>query len=1050
MKPQQQPQYLCIHQLFEIQARKNPAATALIFGNMRMSYGELDILANRLAHQLKALGVGPETLVALCVERSLEMVVALLGILKAGGAYLCIDPEYPIERQAFMLEDSRAVLLLAQSHLVKGLPVERPRTILLDDQRLFQGREDGSPLSATTPESLAYMTYTSGSTGIPKGTEILHRSIPGYLFNVDYAELNNEQTFLQYNSLSWDALTLELWTPLLHGARCVLFQGRVPTLSEMASAIQEHGVTIMFFTGSMFNAVIDSMPEAIAGVKQLWVGGEIVSVPHVRRAQELSPATKIVNVYGPSECTVFSTAYPIREKISEESQSIPIGKPIGDRKIYLLDASSRPVPKGTPGELCVGGPAVARGYLNCPELTAAMFTPNPFSKEPGARLYRSGDLARYLSDGNIDFIGRIDRQVKLRGHRIELAEIEWILRQHEAVSDAVTIVREDTQGDKRVVAYVVARADGERSAAYSREEYSTQQVSEWQSVFEDIYLPEAQKINPLMNFIGWNSSYTGEPIPEEEMREWLSGTVERILSLKPERALEIGCGTGLLLFQVAPHCSQYSAKDFSDQALDYVRGQLDRLRASGSAINSVALEQGTADDFKGIKDGSFDTVILNSIAQYFPSADYLRDVVKGAVSAVAPGGHIFIGDVRSLPLLDALHTSIELSHAVAGDSCRKLWDRVKRRAMEERELAVDPRFFLALSQEIPEIAGVEILLKRGRNHNELNRFRYDLIIHTGKQDQTETDYEEWQGEQSLDRLRNLLETGNGPDTLAFRGVSNARLLGELKAVEYLSRSVELKTVAELRKRLQGADEFGMNPEDFWSLGEQYGYDVEVGWDGSESKGSCRVRLRRRSGATSSCRLAIFADEVKSPASYSKYTNQPVTTKVLRQISRELRGYLKSKLPDYMIPSAFVMLNELPLTSSGKLDHKRLPEPDRNLLELERRYVEPRTPIEETLLKLWSDVLGLERIGVEDNFFELGGHSLMATQVISRIRETFGIELPLRALFDAGTVAALGKHIEHAKSNGRQKQRPSISITDRAALRSRAVNQLKNELESASE
>jgi amino acid adenylation domain-containing protein len=1039
-------QYQCIHRYFEMQARHGPDAIALIFADTRMSYGELDDRANRFAHRLQALGVGPEIVVALCVERSLEMVVAMLGILKAGGAYLCIDPEYPAERQVFMLEDSGAALLLSQAGLIERLPVNRPRTILLDDSELFTSGESGPPTSAVTSENLAYLTYTSGSTGKPKGTEIPHRSVPGYLFDVDYADLNDEQTFLQYNSLSWDALTLELWTPLLHGACCVLFPSRLPDLSEIATAIQEHRVTVLFLTSSMFNAVIDSIPEAILGVKQLWVGGEIVSVPHIRRAQELSASTRLVNVYGPSECTVFSAAYPILERVTAEMQSIPIGKPIGDRKIYLLDARSHPAPTMAQGELCVGGPAVARGYLNRPELTAAMFTPNPFGKEPGARLYRSGDFARHLSDGNIDFIGRADRQVKLRGFRIELAEIETVLRRHESVSDAAATVREDTKGEKRIVAYIVPRALSEGLASNSGAGYIAQQVSEWQSVFEDIYLPEGRKSDPLFNFVGWNNSYTGEPIPEEEMREWLAGTVERILSLKPKRALEIGCGTGLLLFQIAPHCSQYSAKDFSEKALDYVREQLNRLRSDGREIASVALSQGTAVDFSDIPKGQFDTIILNSVIQYFPSADYLRDVVKGAVNSAAPGGRIFIGDVRSLPLLETFHTSIELSQANSIDSCRRLSDRVKSRVMEERELAVDPRLFLALSKEIPQITGVEALLKRGRNHNELNRCRYDLILHLGPEEREDVSYERWQGRPNLDHLVEILEKEDGPEALAFCGVPNGRLLGELAAVERLRLPDEFKTVAELRKSLQDAGESSINPEFFWALGSRYQYDVEVGWDGPSSDGSYCVRLRRKNVTRPATRLTIFANEVGLLRPYTEYANQPVTTKVLTKLSHELRGYLKSKLPEYMNPSALVMLPELPRTSSRKLDHKRLPPPQMSLLEFDKLYVEPRTPVEKTLLQVWREVLCLEKIGVEDNFFELGGHSLMATQVVSRIRETFKIEMPLRDLFDTGTVASLSRRVEQMMESGRQEQKPSVSITDRAVLKKRATHQLISELE----
>jgi amino acid adenylation domain-containing protein len=1037
---------MCIHELFEIQARMTPDATALACGEKMVSYGELDRRSNRLAHTLQSLGIGPEVIVALVVERSIEMVVAMLGILKAGGAYLCIDPEYPAERQAFMLEDSRAKLVFAQRHLVACLSQVRPHTIILDDPELVAAGDDGPVVSPVTVENLAYLTYTSGSTGNPKGTEVPHRSIPGYMFDVHYVELNSRDIFLQYNSLSWDALTLELWTPLLHGGRSVLFPGRVPALHEMANAIHNHGVTIMFFTGSLFNIVVDSIPEILTGLKHLWVGGEVVSIAHVKRAQAFSSAPRIVNVYGPSECTVFTTAYIIPDQISEDLRSIPIGKIIGDRKVYLLDESSRPVLRGTPGELCVGGPAVARGYLNRPELTAAAFTPDPFSKSPGARIYRSGDLARSLSDGNIEFVGRHDRQIKVRGFRIEPAEIEWILRKHEAISDVAIVIKEE-MGNKQIIAYVAPQLSWLRPIQNSVKDYSSQQVSEWQSIFEDIYLPHDRNSNPLFNFTGWNSSYTGKPIPEQEMREWLSGTVERILSLKPKNLLDLGCGMGLLLFQIAPYCGQYYACDFSPQALNYVRQQLNRLRSIGEDFNSVILNQHTAQDFTGIHAGTFDVVVLNSVVQYFPDGDYLKSVVKNALAALSPGGHIFIGDVRSLPLLETLHVSIELNDARASEPCTHLWDSAKKRVLEERELVVDPLFFLALSRGFPQISGIEILLKRGHEPNELNRYRYDVILHTSPIRHEEIVFKQWKGSQSWGDLRDLLAGQTAPDAAAFQAIPNARLIKELKAVEYLKLS-EQRNAAELRKKLQESDASGIDPEEFWALGKEYGYDVEIGWDGPALQGSYRVVLKRTKGTPS--RPILCSPIRELPPSDIGYANRPITTQFIRKLPGELRGYLKSKLPEYMVPAAFVILQELPRTISGKLDYKRLPELDEKLLDINKEHSKPKTAIEETILGFWKDILDLDKIGTEENFFELGGHSLMATQVISRIRETYKIDLPLRSLFEAGTVARLSQEVEQIVKTGEYRPRQGISITDRAALKSRAIKQLMAEQEKVKE
>jgi amino acid adenylation domain-containing protein len=464
------PQYLCIHELFEAEAERYPDAVALVHKDEQVTYRELNRRANQLAHYLQGLGVKPGTIVGVCLERSVEMVVALLGILKAGGAYVCLDPEYPAQRLAFILADLNATVIVTREQLRGKLHEQRAAFVCTDtDQIAIAAQSEENPASDVTLEDLAYLTYTSGSTGQPKGTEIPHRSIAGYMFDVDYVELNREQTFLQYSSTSWDVLTLELWTALLHGARCVLYPGGVPTPEELAQTVQSYGVTTLWLTSAMLNAVVDSVPEAFSGVKQILAGGEALSVAHVRRARELWPKTRLVNGYGPSECTVFCCCHPIEALPDKQARSIPVGRAIGDRKVYLLDAQSRRVPVGVLGELCVGGEGVGRGYHRRPALTAERFVPDPFSAKAGARLYRTGDLARYLPDGTIEYLGRLDHQVKIRGFRIEAGEIEAALVQHRLVREAVVIAREDVPGDKRLVAYVVSEKEATLTAVQLRD-----------------------------------------------------------------------------------------------------------------------------------------------------------------------------------------------------------------------------------------------------------------------------------------------------------------------------------------------------------------------------------------------------------------------------------------------------------------------------------------------------------------------------------------------------------------------------------------------------
>jgi amino acid adenylation domain-containing protein len=454
-----------IHELFEEQVEKSPEAIAVVFEKEQLSYRELNERANQLANHLSKAGVGRETLVSICIERSTALIVGLLGILKAGGTYVPLDPVYPKERLAFMLEDTRTPVLLTQERFIedRGLKIEdsdfrslRPRSgqasimdprlkvICLDRDRENIAHESmENPSNGGTAEDLAYVMYTSGSTGQPKGVEIPHRGVSRLLFGGTYARLDAEQTLLQLAPISFDASTFEIWGALLRGGKCVLYSGRVPSAGEVGDLIHKHKVTTLWLTASLFNALIDEAPATLSEIKQLLIGGEVLSVSHVRRGLALLPHTEIINGYGPTESTTFACCYSIPKHLEETAGPIPIGRPIGNTQVYVLDRDLNPSPVGVPGEIYIGGDGLARGYLNQPELTAEQFIPNPFAERPGARLYKTGDLARYSRDGNIEFLGRMDNQVKIRGYRIELGEIESVLIQHPTVHEAVVLVREE-------------------------------------------------------------------------------------------------------------------------------------------------------------------------------------------------------------------------------------------------------------------------------------------------------------------------------------------------------------------------------------------------------------------------------------------------------------------------------------------------------------------------------------------------------------------------------------------------------------------------------
>jgi surfactin family lipopeptide synthetase A len=438
-------------ELIEAQVERTPDATAVVHEQERLSYREMNVRANQLARYLRRLGVGPEVLVGICMERSVTMIVALLGILKAGGAYVPLDPAYPEERLAFMIKDSGLQLLITHEPLHAKLGKHVEKVVRVDkDWPTISEESRENPAAKIGPENLAYVIYTSGSTGVPKGVQICHRSLVNLLTSMQARPaLNERDSLLAVTTISFDIAALELYLPLMVGARCVLASREATGDGRrLSSMLDDYQITVMQATPSTWKLLVESGWRGKADLKIL-CGGE--AMPRELAEQLICRASSVWNMYGPTETTVWSSLH----HVTSSEGSIPIGRPIDNTQMYVLDRNMHPVPVGVIGELHIAGDGLARGYINRPDLTADKFIPHPFSGETGPRLYKTGDLARYRPDGNIECLWRLDHQVKIRGFRVDLSEIESVLRGHPSVRDVCVLVREDTPGDSRLVAYIV-------------------------------------------------------------------------------------------------------------------------------------------------------------------------------------------------------------------------------------------------------------------------------------------------------------------------------------------------------------------------------------------------------------------------------------------------------------------------------------------------------------------------------------------------------------------------------------------------------------------
>ncbi len=456
------PRDKTVHGLFEEQAERAPEAVAVELEGKRLTYGQLNERANRLARYLSKRGVGPEVLVGLCVERSLEMVVGLLGILKAGGAYLPLDPAYPGERLRFMLEDAGAQLVLTQKRLTNSLPGQAQRVQLDADWTEIARESKENPPSQASHQNLAYVIYTSGSTGKPKGVSICHRSVVRLVRGADYARFGPDEVFLQFAPISFDASTFEVWGALLNGARLAVMPPGLASLGELGAAVRLKRVSTLWLSAGLFREMVDTESASLRGLRQLLAGGDILSVPHVEKALRDLPDCRLINGYGPTEGTTFTCCYTVRRD-EPLGTSVPIGRPIANSRVFILDRNRAPAPIGVPGELYIGGDGLARDYLRRPELTAERFIPSPFGEDGEERLYRTGDRARYRADGTIEFLGRIDDQIKIRGFRVEPGEIESALVQDPSVREAAVVVQGRVSGDRRLIAYLVQGPEGQKN-----------------------------------------------------------------------------------------------------------------------------------------------------------------------------------------------------------------------------------------------------------------------------------------------------------------------------------------------------------------------------------------------------------------------------------------------------------------------------------------------------------------------------------------------------------------------------------------------------------
>jgi polyketide synthase 12 len=986
----------CLHQLYERAAGIHSDNVALVCGDTKLTYQELNADANRLAHVLMHQDVGRGDLVGVALDRSIDVVVALLAVMKTGAAYVPIDPSFPAERIRQMIDNADPKLVVTPATTPANLSAWAARCLSIDEARAHSNSNAHHPDVEVRADDLAYVIYTSGSTGNPKGVEISHDALCNFLCSMQQQPGCGEaDRLLAVTTISFDIAVLELFLPLLCGATTVIAQGHETIdASALLELIKRHAITMMQSTPATWQLLLDSGWHGEPRLAKILCGGE--ALPRQLADRLLACGDSVWNMYGPTETTVWSSVWRVRE-----DGDVAIGSPIANTQLYVLDEDLSPVPLGFPGELCIAGAGVARGYHEDPEHTRSRFVDNPFH---AGTLYRTGDLARFIEPGKLSVLGRTDGQVKLRGYRIELGDIESAITRHEDISSAVVVGR-----NGQLVAYCV-RDSAQAAGVGPDQQVQSTALAEWAGAWDRAY--EADVADATFNLAGWHNSYDGLPFSNGEMRDWQMSSVNRILSHAPESVFEIGSGSGLMMFSIASHCSAYHAVDASRQAVDITRKHL-------RSLPHVTCEYRPAHELPEVVEGAFDTVIINSVAQYFPSIDYLTSVLEWATKAVNRG-RVFLGDLRDLSLLRVFHADVINFRSDGKVSPEELARRAEHAMQSDRELVISPDFFANLPSLLPQITRVDITSRDGQYVNEMTRYRFDVTLHVGESANAQTRITEkhWR-EDELDVASLREQLGVSADMpLRLNDIPNGRL-----------GAVHSRVAAALGDASDAPTSW-IDPQDLKGIAHEAGLEM--------------ASLPSRSGDTwsfdalfwqtgESPDLSLHPAEAMDRDALAQYANVPAVGEPAKvKVSRVLRPWLAERLPAYMVPSFFVELDEFPLTPNGKIDRKALPDP----VEEIEATAKPANELERDILAVWSDVLGHDRIGINENFFEIGGDSLRVVRVQTELAKLLGRPISTATLFEHFTIKALAAHLAGDKKPSQEpvpSRRPTAHDEDIAII-----------------
>ncbi|KAJ4207530.1 Nonribosomal peptide synthetase 30 [Fusarium solani] len=1073
------PRNSSIVDLFKEQVTRHPNRVA-VKGNSssQLTYSELDRKSDTLARWLlkQQPAFAPESMVGVMTHRSCEEIIALFGILKANMAHLPLNHNTPTGRVETILsaiQGPKRLLLLGQDVTPPTVNLDNIEMVRIADTleeeapRSWWKRAAVPALPKPKPTSLAYVLFTSGSTGKPKGVMVEHRGVSRLCRdNNIIRHLPSAGGFGHFLNISFDGSSLEVYFAILNGLTLVCVD-EITILDAVAlqGVFERENVRAVLFTPALLKQILRVNPTTLGTLDLLCVGGDRLDPADcVKAYKHTAQGAKVLNLYGPTENSVVSTVFCYEgQDEGFATGTAPIGEPISNSGALVMDSQHRLVPLGVMGEIVVTGDGVARGYTD-PSRDVDRFIRLDGGK--GERAYRTGDYARWRPvDGKIEFMGRMDVQVKIRGHRVELGEIEHAIRGHEAVNDVVVLAHRDGKngGEPRLVSFVTlhgevptSKEDEEVEEVEHKdgEEGETKQhVDEWKEFFDgDKYLA-MENVDPAKigrDFISWTSMYDGTDIDQVEMNEWLDDTIATIRNGNPlGHVLEVGTGSGMIFFNILDGLKSYVGLDPSSRAVEYVTKAAKSIPSL--ANTNVRIHQGTAADVKKLpRPLRPDMAVINSVAQYFPSQEYLQELVEDLLD-IDTVETIYFGDMRSW----ALYQQFGVSKALHQRNGKITRDDLRRslRDMEdgEMEFLVDPGFFTGLQDRLPHLVEhVEIVPKRMKATNELSCYRYAAVIHTKKarqvgQPQTIHTIEEnnWiefkEGgldSASLRRLLNEASSSRDP-VVAVTGIPYNKVYLESLAVQSLANDENddgeddgIKWLEPLRCEAHACP--SLSPRELAQLAETAGYRVEISWARQFSQhGGLDAVFHRRDQHDKRRALFRFPTDHQDRLPHKPLTSKPLLQQTKQNVHQELEARLRANLPAYMIPQTITILERMPLNPSGKVDRAALSlsiTPKTKTRAAGAALRKPSTEMEVTMRKIWAQVLDLdpETIGLDDNFFDIGGHSILAMRAVSEARKV-DIELTVADIFRSNCLEDLARRQEEVSDGPKTEEGVKVEL-----------------------